>query len=160
MTDFDDRGIATPEHDRIMVALLNPEFWQKLLPSLFSEEELSSKSATLEELQVGEISLEVPVNKTYSPHYGDEVKTIIGYIDVLVPIQYNVSRASWVSSVILGRIACEIKTAAEPSLGAVIRQIQKYRIYTNYKWLVVHPFPEWIKALETQNIHSFLSTNL
>ena len=140
-----DRDLTTPQHDKLMVKLLNLDAWIYLagkfgLKNLLEEIEKRKKQWEADEeygwshnkpLQV-EVKTEVPI---YHEHrYGN--RSIVGYIDIVV-----------------GRsIACEIK-ATELLLGSTIRQIRKYQSYVDYPhWVVVSPIKEWKAPLASQDI--------
>ena len=139
----DDRDLGTPQHDELMIRLLNKEVWKRLITEFgllersFSKSTLDYFKEKGEGLEITEIGAEVPVLRRFG---GDQ---IIGYIDLAVKFGFEYS---------IEIIGCEIK-ATEPSFGSVVRQINKYRQYTDVStWVVVSPYETWKVPLESQDI--------
>lgn len=134
---MEEKDLIHHDHDELMVKLMQREVWEKIIKKFLCE-----NTETL--VQIESVKAEVPV---LSDQYNK--KFIIGYTDIVVdasfnPMEWNSSRRT---------IYCEIK-ATEPSIGAVIRQIQKYNTFLTYPiWVVVSPYKNWEQPLLSQGIY-------
>lgn len=127
---WDNEEVATPEHDRMILDLLDPETCRKKLH--FTKEAKFLK-----------IETEIPVeSSTYNS------KVIIGFIDIRIEVECG---EKW------EKLAIEVKPEIR-SVGSLIRQINKYKSFT-YQQNITHwcvytkqCTPEIKKAIESQKI--------
>ena len=137
--EWKDRDLKTPEHDKIMLALMDKETWKRIICKIFD----------IPKVYILEIEPEYPIT---AGRYDDQ---IIGFLDFRV--------VYWYQSHDYQNLYCEIKIT-EPSFGSVLRQIKRYQSYMYYSakntdcWLVISPYKDWENPLQSQKI-LWLSTN-
>ena len=133
-SDWDFEDLKTPEHDRMILWLLDKNNLRSLWPK---DGDLSVKEYKIE---IRDIRTEVPVTSGNN-------KFIVGYIDIYCRwILYKVNDKGEKETVDLWDVFLEVKPKID-SFGAVVRQINKYR--ENGK------IGHWIVFTEDENADKF-----
>lgn len=138
-----DRDLSTPEHDKLMIALLKKDKWEQLIVKY----DLFGGLYLPETLQ---IEAEAPVGETVYFHYDRPREyRLYGFVDIEVKAKTASEDTGAFSQI--STINCEIK-ATEKSFGSLLRQVRNYRRYTEGRWVVVSPWEEWKEPLESEGI--------